>query len=173
MCTDTYIHTCTNTYILGGRAWNNGAQRAWVCALLYFRGQPAETLSPEYVLVSLGCFCLDYLGPDYSGAFSHAYVVAANDGKSLSILQPECCAHWCQPPLCNELRTSLLLQDTELSSVSHKSFVVASPVGTKWKGYILTEVSCSAGDHVFQVQWEVTGICSCIWLFTRVLGHLD
>lgn len=78
----------------------------------------------------------------------------------------ECCAHWCHLPPCSELRTSLLLQDTEHSSVPHRSFVVASPLGTKWTGYILTEVSCSAGDLAFQVQWEVTGICCCIWLFT-------
>lgn len=47
----------------------------------------------------------------------------------------------------------MLLQDTEHGSVPHKAFVVASPLGTKWEGCILTEVSCDAWGHVFQVQW--------------------
>lgn len=57
--------------------------------------------------------------------------------------------------------------------VPHEAFVVASPLGTKWKGYIFTETSCRAGDHALQEQWEITGICCFVYLFTQALGHLD
>lgn len=101
--------------------------------------------------MSLGCFCLDCLGLGYSETFSHAYVIAAKDGTRLSVHQPGRCAHWCHPSLRKVPRTSLLLQDTELCVT--QAFVVAPPLGTKWKGYVLTGVICSAGDPVFQVQW--------------------
>jgi hypothetical protein len=123
--------------------------------------------------VSLGCLCLDRLGLGYSESFSHTYVITAKDGTRLSVHQPGCCAPWCHPSLRNVPRTSLLLQDTERGSVSHKAFVLAPPLRTKWKGYILTGAICSAGDPVFQAQWGATGICCCIWLLLWVLGHLD